>query len=1206
MSADQDGNAGRATNTSASRPLPAGVTHGANGDHEADIALNASLGVPPLESILESMTDAFFVLDRSWRFVYVNHAAEQVLQRSRQELVGGNVWDLFPEAVGTTFDRAYHRALAEHAPAMFEEYYPPLSIWLDVRAYPSEQGLAVYFRDITAQREAANERERIARELQERAEEQSTLLSVLPVGIVTAHSVDCSVMSINSYFARLLNLPMETDLSREDRMKLTSSVRYLRDGHVIDEREMPVHVAAREAREVEAAEFTIERIADGAKFDLLGLAAPLFTPDGQVRGAVGAFVDVTVRKRQEERLASLLSAEQQARAAAEAARAELQAVLDVLPVSVIIANASGAVTHFNPAGRRIWGRTAPMVESVERYDVYQGWWLESGEPLRPQDWAVARALATGEIASDEELRIRSFDGMDKLIRHSGAPIRDSNGKIVGAVSVALEITEQKRLEAALRESEQRATTQAHWLATVFDAMADGIIVYDTEARILRSNAAIRHMLGWAADPTYPDVNLEERSRRLRILDTNGQPFPTDRLPPKRALRGEVLTGSRAEDLLLHTADGREVLVSVSAAPVHDSAGQIVGAVAVYRDNAERRRMERAVEMHARELDTVIETITDGVAVFRPDGHLARMNAAGRALVGSDVDPAYETRSLDDRGQSLAPRNIVTGEPLSPEEWPPARILAGEVLTGHNVVDVSMNMLDGRTRILNYSGAPLVDEQGAIAGAVITFRDVTERRELEARTTRSLEALLQLAETLVRMDGDGAPISWSDQKDGAPRGQRENAGQRLVDLTLRVLGCSRVTVATFDAATEQTHALAVAGLSPDEERAWWKRTLESEAAGRRLSEALGSDVVNRLHAGEVVTVDLAKLPATPQSNQSPGGNILAAPMRVGDRLVGLLVLDYLGEHLYTEAEITLSEAIAKLAALVVERERLLAEREEARSQALAFAEANRRMDVFLGIAGHELKTPLTTLKASLQFVSRRFGIDEKGNHPSMSAATGADAERALRALYQTRPLVERSQRSVIRLEHLIDDLLDVVRAEEGRLDLRPDVVDLGTLVREAVEEQRQLRPMRSIPLHMPTRASSALRVWADADRLGQVLTNFLNNALKYSPEETPVNVSVRAEGGRARVSVRDQGLGVPKSEQKRIWERFNRVEGVEVQSGSGIGLGLGLYISRTILEQHGAEYGVESEPGAGATFWFALPLLAPEGATGSGESGGKGE
>ncbi|MBF6591015.1 MAG: ATP-binding protein, partial [Ktedonobacterales bacterium] len=117
------------------------------------------------------------------------------------------------------------------------------------------------------------------------------------------------------------------------------------------------------------------------------------------------------------------------------------------------------------------------------------------------------------------------------------------------------------------------------------------------------------------------------------------------------------------------------------------------------------------------------------------------------------------------------------------------------------------------------------------------------------------------------------------------------------------------------------------------------------------------------------------------------------------------------------------------------------------------------------------------------------------------------------------------------------------------------------------------------------------VVVDADRIGQVVTNYLTNALKYSDADRPVSVSLERVGPLARVRVRDEGPGLSAEQCARLWERGYRAPGIEVRSGTGVGLGLGLYISRAIIERHGGQVGVESAPGHGSTFWLTLPLTA---------------
>ena len=126
----------------------------------------------------------------------------------------------------------------------------------------------------------------------------------------------------------------------------------------------------------------------------------------------------------------------------------------------------------------------------------------------------------------------------------------------------------------------------------------------------------------------------------------------------------------------------------------------------------------------------------------------------------------------------------------------------------------------------------------------------------------------------------------------------------------------------------------------------------------------------------------------------------------------------------------------------------------------------------------------------------------------------------------------------------------------------------------------------ITLSVPQRRS--LNVVMDADRIGQVMLNLLNNALKYSPPDTEVGVAISLGRQDVRVSVQDHGLGIPAEHQAQLFERFYRVPGIEQLAGSGVGLGLGLYISHSIVARHEGEIGVISAVGEGTTFWFRLP------------------
>jgi len=193
-------------------------------------------------------------------------------------------------------------------------------------------------------------------------------------------------------------------------------------------------------------------------------------------------------------------------------------------------------------------------------------------------------------------------------------------------------------------------------------------------------------------------------------------------------------------------------------------------------------------------------------------------------------------------------------------------------------------------------------------------------------------------------------------------------------------------------------------------------------------------------------------------------------------------------------------------------------------------------------------------------------------------------------------LERANQALHRLDRLIGRLFNLTQVQLGQMELMLGPQNLTDLVRAAVEAQRTASPEHTIHLQVP--ADRRMLVLADADRLDQVLTNYLTNAVKYAPANQPITVRLEVEAGRhARVSVQDHGPGVPPEEQGTIWELHHRVAGVTTQSGRTGSLGLGLYLCKTLVERHGGRVGMDNSAyGQGATFWFTLPLAhAPDSA-----------
>jgi PAS domain S-box-containing protein len=221
---------------------------------------------------------------------------------------------------------------------------------------------------------------------------------------------------------------------------------------------------------------------------------------------------------------------------------------------------------------------------------------------------------------------------------------------------------------------------------------------------------------------------------------------------------------------------------------------------------------------------------------------------------------------------------------------------------------------------------------------------------------------------------------------------------------------------------------------------------------------------------------------------------------------------------------------------------------------------QRKDDFLSIASHELKTPVTALKVSLQLLER------KKNDLSLPIIPR---------------LIEQANVSVEKITHLIDDLLTTTRSNQGQLRLKYTEFNITELLEKCCVHIRMGDKHNLI-----LQGDRNLKISADEIRIDQVVVNLVNNAAKYAPAQKDIYLIVEALGDKAKISVKDSGPGISKDKIGHIFERYYRADYTGDQYS---GLGLGLYISAEIIKKHNGEIGVESEVGKGSTFWFTLPI-----------------
>lgn len=380
---------------------------------------------------------------------------------------------------------------------------------------------------------------------------------------------------------------------------------------------------------------------------------------------------------------------------------------------------------------------------------------------------------------------------------------------------------------------------------------------------------------------------------------------------------------------------------------------------------------------------------------------------------------------------------------------------------------------------------------------------------------------------------------------------EQVAEVIVNQGLASLGAQRGMVATLSDDGQTLHVIQSQGHVAEVLDSWQSFPVDAPVPA---AEAV--------RTGEPVLIaspaeHAARYPNLARERGITGtGALASAPMIVGDRILGAIGLSFTQPRSFDDDDRDFLLALARQCAQALDRARAYA---DARA-------AVRAREQFLSIASHELKTPLTSIKAAGQLIDRRLNEEQ--------------LDRSQLVWFS-----DQMRGEINRLELLVNDLLDASRIQQGRLDLRPARTDLVDLARVVVG-RFEYAPIR-LPEHTLVIEADAPVVGVfDPARIDQVITNLVSNALKYSPAGGEVRVRVTASGDIAMLTVSDSGIGLTEAEQAGMFQPFMRGDGVREHIG---GTGLGLFISAEIVERHGGSVVVESVPGHGTTFFVYLPL-----------------
>lgn len=1125
------------------------------------------------ESILESIQDGFWVFDRKWRCTYMNHQQSQLIGKRKDDVLGNNLWDLFPDWVDTEVHRQLHQAVSEQTLVHFEYFYPMWQGWVEFRVYPSAQGVSMLTTDITARKQA----EAVQLDRQQLIQQ---LVEMSPGLLYLYDIVEQRNIYINTRSLDLLGYPSETVLAMganfmaqvihpEDLPRIQAHFEQLNateDGRFVDIEYRMRHING-EWRWFSSRDRVLTR-----------------TAEGQVRQILGTAQDITERKRTEE---ALRDREQQLKIALQTAK--LGTWQHDLVTGILSCSEQCKANFGLPPDAEFSHQTLFAALHPEDCD-------SASQTLRERvQAAIHRAI---EERTDYEVEERCFwpDGSLHWLIARGRLIYDSDGTPIRLVGVTLDITDRKRTEEALRHSEERfqlvaqATNDVMW---DFNALTHEMW-WSEQVQLLfgyRPEDLGTDMQGWA-ERVHPG-DIERVQTHYETCLSSQECFWTDEYRFRRA-----------DDSYAYLLDRAYIIRDVS--------GKAVRVVGLMTDITERKQAEESLRNSERLYRAIGETIDYGIWVCDPDGRNIYASESFLQLVGLTQEQCSEFGWAD---------------VLHPDDAPATIAAWKECVRSGNFWDIEHRFrgVDGNWHSLLARGVPVRDENGEIICWAGINLDISRQKRAEAKLRESEARFRTLADSvpvLVWVNGVNGGCQFVNKAyleffgktleevvgfgwrvHVHPDDQEQYMSAYLAALAERKPFRAQVRVQHADGQYRWLDSYALPRFSPAGEFMGYIGTSPDITEIKEAEEALRQSeerfrLATRAVAGVVYDWDVqsGRVYRSEGLYRLIGVRPEDAP-QTRDWWLGrihpddLTHLQSIGDSIQTGSEerfeteyrvrhedgrwidvwdcsYLIRDENGQLIRIVgsttdiTEREQLLARERATREEAEA---ANRLKDEFLAILSHELRSPLNPILGWTRLLrTRKF--DDKAR------------DKALETI----------ERNAKLQTQLIEDLLDVSRILRGKTTLNVCPVNLAHTIEAAIETVCLAAQAKGI--HIQTQLNSAMEpISGDPSRLQQIVWNLLSNAVKFTPSGGKVDVCLEQIDAYAQIQVKDTGKGIAKEFLPHVFDYFRQEDSTTTRAFGG--LGLGLAIVRHLTELHGGTVQAESlGEGQGATFTVRLPRM----------------
>jgi PAS domain S-box-containing protein len=922
----------------------------------------------------------------------------------------------------------------------------------------------------------------------------------------------------------------------------------------------PMAITLTEGKSVNDTEIIIER-PDGIRKNIMPHPRPIFNAEGKQVGAVNMLLDITAQK------------------LAEEASDKLAAIVESSSDAIISKTLKGIITSWNKSAEQLFGYTAPEMigQSINK--------LIPSDRL-DEEPAILEQLKRGEKVKHFETKRMTKDGRLIDISLTISPVKNSRGIIVGASKIARDITAQKKLHSALTESEER-------LRLAGSSTGLGIWEYDPLTKKLIWSDECKKMYGFP-----PDAKLE-----YEFVEEQNHPDDKEYIQQQvlKAMNPDNRNDFSAQYRIYRKNDNQlRWLKAAGRVYFHDGVpSRFIGTIMDITDEKKAIQVLQESEERVRQ---AVQATSLGTWEYLPLSGSLTWSKECRDIyqVPADmpVDFAFFENHVYAEDKEIAKSAIQKAlDPASDGRY--------------DVLFRITRYGDGHLRWIKTHGKVYFNNAGQPERFIGTVLDITKEKLEEQELKDSVEMFQTMADNvpaMIWMSGndkfnDYFNKSWLAFR-GRSNSQEANEGwlqgvhpddvqscintyksalrnqkgfyaeYRLLRKDGQYRWISDNCVARFDLHGKFSGFIS-ACIDIDDQKRFREKIQDSELLFKTISNAapVGLWMTDADGMNTFVNDTWMEWTGLPIEEQ-----------------LGIGWLSRIIEEDKTNATVIFRECMIKREKYRTEF-RIVRQNGEVRwcfTEGYPFYDINgefagyagsvtditeikrleERKDDFIKMASHELKTPITSIKGYVQLL---MNIYEEQNDERLQSTKG-----------MVKSSLSTISKQVSKLTRLVSELLDLTRIESGKLELHKTEFDPSLLADEAVQDVRQTTMRHAIIVN--TEVEGTLH--ADRDRIGQVLLNLLTNAVKYSPDGTPIEVNISSSDNHVVFSITDHGIGIDQNEHTRIFERFYRVEGKNEQTYPGFGIGL--FIASEIIQRHNGTISVKSEKGKGSTFIFTLP------------------